>query len=45
MSEQVKSGLTLSNLPEGTVTFPFTDIEGSTTALSQLHLESVERGD
>jgi hypothetical protein len=43
--EQVKSRLILSNLPEGTVTFSFTDIKGSTTALSQLHLESVERGD
>ncbi len=36
MSEKANSKLTITDLPEGTVTFLFTDIEGSTKLLKQL---------
>jgi predicted ATPase/class 3 adenylate cyclase len=36
MSDEANSKLTLTNLPAGTVTFLFTDIEGSTKLLKQL---------
>ena len=36
MSDQIKSDLPFSELPEGTVTFLFTDIEGSTQLLDRL---------
>ncbi|NIM92591.1 MAG: tetratricopeptide repeat protein [Anaerolineales bacterium] len=36
MDRENKSGMTLPDLPEGTVTFVFTDIEGSTKLLKQL---------
>ncbi len=36
MSEKANSKLAITDMPEGTVTFLFTDIEGSTQLLSQL---------
>ena len=36
MSDQIKIDLPFSELPEGTVTFLFTDIEGSTQLLDRL---------
>ncbi len=36
MSDKAQSKLSHSELPEGTVTFLFTDIEGSTELLKQL---------
>ena len=36
MSEEANIKLPITDLPEGTITFLFTDIEGSTQLLSQL---------
>jgi len=36
MSDEAKSKQTITDLPEGTVTFLFTDIEGSTKLLKKL---------